>query len=92
MLHLPHFGDDAVRALPFLPGVAANDTSAQFSVRGGLPRDTRFLLDGVEIVEPYHLKDYQGVFSIIDPRHLADLHRRLPDIGIGDRLALELFD
>ncbi len=73
MLHLPHFGDDAVRALPFLPGVAANDTSAQFSVRGGLPRDTRFLLDGVEIVEPYHLKDYQGVFSIVDPRHLADL-------------------
>ena len=67
ILRLPHFGDDLYRALPAMPGVTSNDVSAQFNVRGGLYRDTALRIDGIEIFEPYHLKDFQGVFSIIDP-------------------------
>ncbi|MEM6456462.1 MAG: TonB-dependent receptor [Acidobacteriota bacterium] len=67
IMRLPRFGDDLVRALAVVPGMASNDVSAQLNVRGGLYRDTAIRLDGLEIFEPYHLKDFQGVFSIVDP-------------------------
>jgi outer membrane receptor protein involved in Fe transport len=73
LLELPHPGDDVIRALPLLPGVTAGDTSGKFNVRGALFREVLFQLDGLEIYEPYHLPDYEGVFSIIDPRLLADV-------------------
>ena len=89
LLELPHFGDDVIRAMPLLPGVAGNDTSARFNVRGGLDRETLVLLDGIELFEPYHLKDYQGVFSVVDPR-LLDEVQLMPGgfaVEYGDRLA-----
>jgi len=73
LLELPHFGNDLYRALAYLPGVSGNDTTAQVHVRGGLRRDLLLELDGVEIFEPYHLKDFQGVFSIIDPNMLGEV-------------------
>jgi hypothetical protein len=88
LLELPHIGDDVFRALPLLPGVAAGDTSGQFNVRGGLFREMLFQLDGIEIYEPYHLQDFEGVFSIIDPR-LLDEVQLLPGgftAEYGDRL------
>jgi hypothetical protein len=72
LLETPHFGDDVVRALPLLPGVAGNDTTATFNVRGGLDRDVLYTVDGLEIYEPFHLKDYQGIFTIISPRLIAE--------------------
>lgn len=89
LLELPHIGDDVIRALPLLPGVAAGDTSGQFNVRGGLFREVLFSLDGLEIYEPYHLKDFDGVFTIIDPR-LLDEVQLLPGgftAEFGDRSA-----
>ncbi len=64
---LPHFGNDLYRVLGVLPGVVANDQSAKFSVRGSLPREVLVEFDGVELYEPFHLRDFQGIFSIIDP-------------------------
>ncbi len=64
---VPHFGEDLNRAVRVLPGVVANDFEAEFQVRGGLSRETLIRLDGLEIYEPYHLKDLRGVFSIVDP-------------------------
>lgn len=97
LLELPHFGDDAFRAVTVLPGVAANDAAAAFTIRGSLPREVRVELDGLEIFEPYHLKDYQGFFSIIDPDMLSgiDLFTGGFPVQYGDRsagvLALETF-
>ncbi len=89
LLELPHFGNDLYRALAYLPGVSGNDTTAQVHVRGGLQRDLLLELDGVEIFEPYHLKDYQGVFSIIDPNMLGEVELKTGGFPseYGDRMA-----
>lgn len=86
---LPHFGDDIVRAVTVLPGVTSNDASAEFTVRGSLAREVRYEIDGLEIFEPYHLKDYQGIFSIIDPDVLGgvDLFTGGFPAEYGDRSA-----
>lgn len=65
---LPHFGDDLFRAIAVLPGTSGGDISAAFNVRGGFYQETLTRIDGVEIFEPFHLKDFQGIFSILDPK------------------------
>jgi hypothetical protein len=68
---LPHFGDDLYRAMAVLPGTSGGDFSARFAVRGGLYDETLVTLDGQELMEPFHLKDFQGVFSILDPEAIG---------------------
>lgn len=89
LLELPHFGDDIVRAVTVLPGVTSNDVSAEFNIRGSLTREVRFEIDGLEIFEPYHLQDFQGIFSIIDPDMLGgvDLFTGGFPVEYGDRSA-----
>ena len=86
---LPHLGDDIVRAITVLPGVTSNDASAEFNVRGSLTREVRYEIDGLEIFEPYHLKDYQNIFSIIDPEMLGgvDFFTGGFPVEYGDRSA-----
>ncbi len=67
IMALPHFGDDLYRAVMVLPATSGGDISGRFNVRGGLYGEVLVRLDGLEIFEPFHLKDYQGVFSILDP-------------------------
>ena len=61
-------GDDALRVAQRLPGVANNGFSARPYIRGGAPNEVAVHLDGVRLVEPYHLRDFQSVFSAIDQR------------------------
>jgi outer membrane receptor protein involved in Fe transport len=63
---IPHLSDDLFRALGRLPGTASNDISATFNIRGGEDDETLVILDGLEIDEPFHLKDFQSLFSIVD--------------------------
>ena len=74
-------GDDTVRVAHQLPGVATNEFSARPYVRGGATNELAVLIDGVRLVEPYHLRDFQGVFSVIDQRVVeqrSGARRRLP--------------
>lgn len=73
ILALPHLGGDAFRALSLLPGTAANDITAQFHVRGGRRDEVLVLLDGQELYEAYHLKDFDNALSVVAASGLASL-------------------
>jgi outer membrane receptor protein involved in Fe transport len=63
---MPHAADDLYRAVKRLPGSAGGDFTAKINVRGGEENELMVVLDGLELHEPFHLKDFQSVFSIID--------------------------
>ena len=63
---MPHAGDDLLRALKRLPGAAGSDFSAKLNIRGGEDGEMLVLLDGLELNEPFHLKDFQSMFSTVD--------------------------
>jgi len=63
---LPHLADDLMRAISRLPAATADDFSARINMRGGTRDETAVYLDGLRLVDPFHLKDLQGALSIVD--------------------------
>ena len=89
MARLAHMGDDAQRAVSRLPGTASGDKSARFSLRGGEWNETLILLDGFEIDEPFHLRDFLAFSGIIDSRAIerTDLLAGGFPVEFGDRMS-----
>lgn len=70
---IPQFGDDVLWTLRRVPGVATDDFSAKLNVRGGAPRDIEARLDGLELFEPYHLQDVDGLLGVVDVQSLGSM-------------------
>ena len=91
---LPHLAGDLFRALDLLPGAVSNDLSAQVQVRGGRRDETVVLVDGQEIYDAYHLKEYDNALSIVAAPavDLLRLSTGAQPASRGDRMggALEL--
>lgn len=68
----PVLGEDAIRALGRLPGIAQSGISAQSSVRGGESGEVLTLLDGFPLRQAFHMPGYQSVFGVLDPGLIAD--------------------
>ena len=71
--YMPDLGDDSLRAMARLPGIASDSVSARTNVRGGETRETVVRLDGLRLHDPFHLKDFNSVFSAIDPRIVSSI-------------------
>jgi hypothetical protein len=62
----PHLTDDALRALRVLPGVSGGDFTARLHVRGGRRDEVALRVDGVEINDPFHLRELDGPIGLLD--------------------------
>jgi outer membrane receptor protein involved in Fe transport len=62
---LPHLGDDPFRAAGLLSGAASSEASSRIHVHGGRDDEVLIVLDGLELLAPYHLQDYDSALSIV---------------------------
>jgi TonB dependent receptor/TonB-dependent Receptor Plug Domain len=86
---LPQLGEDLYRTITRLPGLTGNDFSAKFLVRGAPNSQLLARYDGVDLIEPFHLKDWDGSLSIVDLQTIGsvDLVTGGFTTEYGDRLA-----
>ncbi len=69
----PDFASDPLLVMARLPGVATSGGSGGLHVRGGGSREAKIILDGLELYEPYHLKDRGGPISIVDSSTIGQI-------------------
>jgi TonB dependent receptor/Carboxypeptidase regulatory-like domain/TonB-dependent Receptor Plug Domain len=65
-------GEDVMRALARLPGMAQGGLTAQANIRGGEAGELLTLLDGFPVREVFHLSSYHDVFGLLDPTLIGD--------------------
>ncbi len=86
---IPTMADEAVRLTNRLPGTANGGVSARNHIRGGQANEVLFLFDGLRLYEPYHLKDFQAIATIINANAIGgmDFYTGAYPARYGDRMS-----
>ncbi|HEX7035449.1 MAG TPA: TonB-dependent receptor [Pseudomonadales bacterium] len=63
----PAIGRDVLRAIAHRGGQAHVGLSARGHLRGGDTNEVLYLIDGIEVIEPFHMGDFHALFSAINP-------------------------
>lgn len=66
LAELPVHAGDPIQVTQMIPGVASMGLSAKPHIRGGAQDEVAIYFDGVELYDPFHLKDFQSLLSGID--------------------------
>jgi hypothetical protein len=85
----PNVGDDPLRTIARLPGAAGPELTAKLNVRGGAGNELLVRFDGMRLTNPFHLKDFQSIFSAVDPALIgaADVYTGGFPLEFGDRMS-----
>jgi len=62
---LPNPGDDVFQMVRILPGVTSDETGGEFHIRGGDTGETLVRIDGLEVRQLFHGRDYGGLTGIV---------------------------
>ena len=86
---IPTTAEEAVRLTNRLPGTASGGVSSRNHIRGGEVNEVLFLLDGLRLYEPYHLKDFQAVATIVNSSAIGgmDFYSGAYPAHFGDRMS-----
>lgn len=63
---MPDPSTDLTRAVQRMPGIASSDAAATVNIRGAAADEAVIAIDGLELNEPFHLKDFFSIFSTLD--------------------------
>ena len=87
--NLPDIGEDPIRAAQRLPGAAASGASAVAHFRGGEANDIGIMLNGQWLFDPFHIRDYQNIFSAVDARAIEGIEVYTGGFPVryGDRMS-----
>ncbi len=87
--NMPDIGEDPLRVVQRLPGAAASGASARTHFRGGEENEIGIMLNGQWLFDPFHIRDYQNVFSAIDARAIdgVEVYTGGFPVRYGDRMS-----
>lgn len=86
---IPAAAEEAVRITNRLPSTASGGISTRNHIRGGEANEVLFLLDGLRLYEPFHLKDFQSVATIVNSAAIEgiDFYSGAYPARYGDRMS-----
>ncbi len=87
--NLPVIGDDPIRTVQRLPGIAAGGWSAKSHFRGGEENESAIFLNGLQLLDPFHVRDFHNIFSSIDARTISGIEAYTGGFPVeyGDRMS-----
>lgn len=81
LLSRPQLAEDLFRSLNRLPGLSGSEYNSKLRVRNGGQDELLVTLDGLELMEPFHLKDLDAALSILDAEVIGNVELKTGGFG-----------